>query len=168
MSTRTLLLIGAVALSGTLAASCEGPSPEPTVTPNPTATPIPPASATPIPTATELPIEATEPAATPTEIADPVLRGESLAARYGCAVCHSPDGSPKAGPTWLGLFGSEESLADGSTVIVDEPYVIESIFDPNAKITRGFTADIMPKDFGEKLSDSDIEAIIAYMQSLSE
>ncbi len=66
----------------------------------------------------------------------------------------------------MGLFGSEEILADGSTVIVDEAYVIESLADPNAKITQGFTADIMPKDFGEKLSESDIEAIIAHMRSL--
>ncbi len=57
-------------------------------------------------------------------------------------------------------------MADGSTVIVDEAYVIESLADPNAKITQGFTAGIMPKDFDEKLSEPDIEATIAYMRSL--
>ena len=163
MRKRNTLLLGAVCFFGTLAASCGGPTPVPT----PTATPSPPPSSTPVPTATESVAAATEVPPTPTEIADPVRRGEALAARYGCAVCHSPDGSPKAGPTWLGLFGSEETLTVGSTVIVDEAYVIESILDPNAKITQGFTADIMPKDFGEKLSESDLEAIIAYMMSLN-
>ena len=103
----------------------------------------------------------------PTEIAAPVKQGEALAARYGCACCHYADDSPRAGPTWLGLFGSEETLTDGSTVIVDEAFVIESILDPDAKITQGFTANIMPKDFSEKLSESDIEAIIAFMKSLN-
>lgn len=111
-------------------------------------------------------MEPTEAPPAATEIDDPVQRGLSLSARFGCAACHSADGSPKVGPSWLGLFGSEETLADGSMVVVDEAFVVESIVDPNAKITQGFTANIMPVDFGEKLSASDIEAIIAYMQTL--
>ena len=163
MRNRNLLQVGVACVLGALAASCGGPTPLPT----PIATPSPSPSATPLPAETESVMEETEVPPTPTEIADPVTRGEVLSARYGCAVCHSPDGSSKAGPTWLGLFGSEETLTDGSVVIVDEAFVIESILDPNFKITQGFTADIMPKDFSEKLSESDLEAIIAYMMSLN-
>ena len=163
MRKRNTLLFGAFCVFGTLAASCGGP----TLVPTPTAIPTPASSSTPIPTATESVAEATELPTTPTEIDDPVKRGEALAARNGCAVCHSPDGSPKAGPTWLGLFGSDETVTDGSTVIVDELYIIESILNPNSRITQGYTADIMPKDFGEKLSESDMEAIIAYIKSLN-
>lgn len=158
MRKHNLLVLGAVSLLGALTASCGGSTPVPTPAPL-TSAPVPT-------TETKSVEEPTEAPPSPTEIADPVKRGASLAARYGCAACHSPDGSPKAGPTWLGLFGSEETLTDGSIVIVDEAYVLESIVDPNAKITLGFTAGIMPKDFSEKLSASDIEAIIAYMRTL--
>jgi len=49
------------------------------------------------------------------------------------------------GPTGLGLFGKEELLADGATILVDEAYLLKSILDPNAQIVEGFLADLMPK-----------------------
>jgi len=107
--------------------------------------------------------------ATPTpvaEMADVVALGKSLAAKQGCLVCHSEDGSPRVGPTWKGLFGKEETLADGSTVKVDEAYLRESIVDPNVKIVKGFPAGVMPQDFGQKLSDEEIQAIIEYIKTL--
>ena len=57
-------------------------------------------------------------------------------------------------------------MADGSRVKVDDAYLHESIVDPNAKIVKGFSANIMPKTFGDTLSEEDIEAIIAYMKTL--
>lgn len=110
-----------------------------------------------------------EPAATETTAAeiDPVARGMSLAARNGCAACHSADGSALQGPSWFALFGTTEQLTDGTEVVVDEDYVIESILDPNAKIADGYPPDLMPKDFAEKLSEDDLGAIVAYMKSLS-
>lgn len=139
------------------AVACGGGTPAPTATATPTqgaATPTPtspPATATP----------------TPTEAAvDPVALGKSLAARNGCAACHSIDGSAAIGPTWKGLYGKEETLVDGSMVMVDDAYLHESIVEPDAKIVKGFSAGIMPKDFGEKLIDDQIRAIIAYIKSL--
>lgn len=103
---------------------------------------------------------------TTTAAVDLVAQGESLAARNGCTACHSADGSPLTGPTWQGLYGSEETLDNGSTVIVDDAYIQESIIDPNAKIVDGYTANVMPADFGDRLSDDDIAAIVAYIKSL--
>lgn len=117
-------------------------------------------------TATEAPEPTQAPVATATEPTDPVALGRSLSARNGCAACHSVDGTSLIGPTWQGLFGKEEMLADGATVLVDEAYLIESILDPNAKIVRGFTPGIMPQDFAQKLSDEQIDAIIAYIKTL--
>lgn len=48
---------------------------------------------------------------------------------------------------------------DGSTVQADEAYLRESIVDPEAKIVKGFSAGIMPSDFGQKLLDADIQII---------
>ena len=66
----------------------------------------------------------------------------------GCVVCHTPDGRAGVGPTWQGIYGSEETLADGTTVTVDDAYIRESILDPNAKIVKGFPPNIMPPNFG--------------------
>jgi cytochrome c oxidase subunit 2 len=93
-------------------------------------------------------------------------RGQQLAQQNGCTGCHTIDGAAAAGPTWQGLYGSEVTLADGSTVTADDAYITESIRDPGAKIHEGF-ANIMPTTFAG-MSDEDIAAIIAYIQTLAE
>jgi mono/diheme cytochrome c family protein len=82
-----------------------------------------------------------------------------------CATCHTVDGSDLVGPTWLGLWGSEVTLEDGTTVTVDKAYVVESIRDPGAKIAEGFD-NLMQPFTEDQVSDEDIDNIIAYMQTL--
>lgn len=89
-----------------------------------------------------------------------------MAQNNGCLACHSTDGSPLVGPSWKGIYGSQEALTDGTTVEVNAEYLRESIVDPNAKIVEGFTPNLMPAAYGDSLSDSDIDAIIAYIKSL--
>ena len=83
---------------------------------------------------------------------------------YGCQACHSNDGTALVGPTWQGLYGTQEELEDGTTVLVDDAYIAESIRDPNARVVAGFTAGLMPATLGVK--DEDIPHIIEYMKSL--
>ena len=90
--------------------------------------------------------------------------GELLYTQYGCNACHTTDGTSLTGPTWQGLYGSQEELTDGTSVTVDDEYIRESILDPNAKITAGFTAGLMPTTLG--VSEEDIPHIIEYMKSL--
>lgn len=79
-----------------------------------------------------------------------------------CASCHTIDGSDSIGPTWLGMFGSDVVLEDGSTVTVDEAYITESIRQPAAKVHEGFQP-IMP---AFDLTDDEIASLIAFMESL--
>jgi cytochrome c oxidase subunit 2 len=74
------------------------------------------------------------------------------------------DGSRSAGPTWKGLYGKTETLADGSTVVVDEDYLKESIAKPGAKVVKDY-APLMPP---YHLSSEDLDALIAYTKGLSE
>jgi cytochrome c oxidase subunit 2 len=90
-----------------------------------------------------------------------VEQGRSLAESLGCLACHSVDGSPSAGPGWLGLYGKTEVLADGSQVAVDASYLKQSVLEPNAQIVKGYAA-MMP---AFALSDEELEALIAYIQS---
>ena len=96
----------------------------------------------------------------------PEERGLQVAELNGCVACHTLDGSPSVGPTWLGLFGSEELLADGGSIFVDETYLLKSILDPNAQIVEGFLPNLMPKVFEQTLSQEEIDDLIAYIRSL--
>ena len=75
----------------------------------------------------------------------------------GCVACHSLDGAPGVGPTWQGLYGKEEELDDGSSVIVDDEYIINSILDPNSQITAGFQPNLMPQNYGEQIAAQEQE-----------
>ncbi|MFQ5921975.1 MAG: cytochrome c oxidase subunit II [Anaerolineales bacterium] len=96
----------------------------------------------------------------------PAERGKRLAELNGCVGCHSTDGSPSVGPSWLGVYGSEELLEDGTTASVDEGYLLKSILDPNTQIVEGFLPDLMPKAYGDTFSQAEIEDLIAYIRSL--
>lgn len=97
---------------------------------------------------------------------------------FSCVGCHSADGTPLAGPTWLGIYGTEEELADGSTVVVDDEYIHTSVVDPNAQIVAGFSPNVMPPTFEEEIAATEealgrddidvIEDITAYIESLGE
>jgi cytochrome c oxidase subunit 2 len=90
--------------------------------------------------------------------------GHRIAQETQCLTCHSTDGSAMTGPTWRGLFGRTENLADGTTVHVDENYIRESILQPTAKVVRGFQP-VMPT-FQGTLQDRQIDALIAYIRTL--
>lgn len=98
-----------------------------------------------------------KPTGTPWEI------GEKLYADLTCNTCHSVDGSPLIGPSWLGGFGTERVLTDGSTVHMDRDYIRESILNPKAKIAQGFEAKMNPF----QLSDSQINSLTAYIAYLN-
>ncbi|MGH8806646.1 MAG: c-type cytochrome [Noviherbaspirillum sp.] len=89
-------------------------------------------------------------------------KGKQLAQSKGCIACHSVDGSAGVGPTWKDLAGKTGSMADGSSVLVDEAYLKQSINDPQAKVVKGFPP-IMPKG---GVSDDELAALVAYIQSL--
>ncbi len=94
----------------------------------------------------------------------PEARGQQLVTSNGCLGCHSVDGSALVGPTWLGVFGREEKLSDGTTVVVGEAYVTESILSPQAKIVSGFETQLMPATY--TFTEEQIADIIAYLKTL--
>jgi cytochrome c oxidase subunit 2 len=95
----------------------------------------------------------------------PAEAGIMLLRSNGCIVCHSVDGSPATGPTFKDLWGRPEPLADGSSVIVDEPYFYESLYDPAAKVVRGYTVQMTT--YKGRLKERDINAMIAYLKTIS-
>jgi cytochrome c oxidase subunit 2 len=104
--------------------------------------------------------------------------GERLYKTSGCAQCHSVDGSPGQGPTWLGLYKSDHSFSvapEGYALRADDDdakwdaYLRESILDPGAKVLRGYQ-NVMPS-YSAQLSgtahkDKRLAAIVEYIESL--
>lgn len=93
-----------------------------------------------------------------------VSQGEKIYESKGCKQCHSLDGSAGTGPTFQGMWGQSRNFTDGTSGVVDENYVRESVLDPMAKIRSGFSP-VMPT-FKGKLKDKDIDALNNWMKAL--
>jgi mono/diheme cytochrome c family protein len=94
-----------------------------------------------------------------------VKRGKSLYVTLLCATCHSINGARLIGPTHLNLLGREETLTDGSRIVVDEAYLRESILDPQKRVVKDFPP-IMPA-MKDKITDAQLDDLIAYLRFLS-
>ena len=89
-----------------------------------------------------------------------------LVRAVGCEACHSSDGSEGIGPTWQGIYLSQVTLTDGSTVIADDAYLLRAIVDPNTEVVEGFEPGLMQADLDTLLSREELLAIVAYIKSL--
>jgi len=80
--------------------------------------------------------------------------GEELFSSNGCSGCHTlkaAGATAKVGPD-LGKLGD-----------VDAAFIRRSIVDPNADVTKGYEPNIMPQDFGDKLSKEELDALVKYL-----
>jgi len=81
--------------------------------------------------------------------------GEEIFTSAGCSGCHTlaaAGSTAKVGPD-LGKLG-DEANAD---------FIRKSIADPNAEITKGYKPDIMPQNFGDQLSEEELDALVKYL-----
>jgi cytochrome c oxidase subunit 2 len=90
-------------------------------------------------------------------------RGQEISRTQGCAGCHGQDFGGGAGPSWIGLAGSEVLLADGTTVIADDAYLVRSIAEPNAQIVADYALQ-MPAN---SLTEAEIADVVAFIKTLS-
>ena len=97
----------------------------------------------------------------------PAELGALLYKRQGCAQCHAIDENSqgKAGPSFAKTFGTEQRLASGETITIDENYIRRSILEPLAQIRAGFQP-VMPTYQG-RLRDHEIDALIAFIKTLN-
>lgn len=91
-------------------------------------------------------------------------RGLEVAQANGCIACHTLDGSVGIGPTWLGMYGKTETLSDGTTIVVNEDYIMESITRPDAKQVRGYE-NLMVRYF---LPPEDLLALVEFTRQLAQ
>lgn len=88
--------------------------------------------------------------------------GRKVMEAKGCVACHSVDGAPGVGPTFKGIWGNKVEFTDGSSLVVDAPYVKESILKPQAKIVKGF-GPVMPT---LPVTDQEVDQVTEYIKTL--
>lgn len=111
------------------------------------------------------------PAALPAEAAGPVsaAEGRRLYQLFGCAACHSLDGTAHAsiGPSWQGLYGSLRPLAKSRSVLADEAYLRTSMLDPSAHVIAGYQkSEYAMPSYAGVLTEPQIASLIEFIKSL--
>ncbi|MFN5946650.1 MAG: c-type cytochrome [Phycisphaerae bacterium] len=97
---------------------------------------------------------------------DPVEWGKLLY-KGKCMSCHSVDGSKNTGPTWKNLYGYQHDYTDGKKIVADDNHIVESIRNPGLHVRVGYANNM--NAFSEaQMPAKQVEAIIAYMKSLSD
>jgi cytochrome c oxidase subunit II len=81
--------------------------------------------------------------------------GKALFASNGCGSCHT-----------LADSGSTAQVGPNLDEVLkgkDTEFVRTSIADPDAEVAPGFQPGIMPKTFGDQLSDEQLDALVKYL-----
>jgi cytochrome c oxidase subunit 2 len=95
----------------------------------------------------------------------PVENGQRIY-NIHCAGCHKIDGQKATGPALNNIWGKDEELIDGSTVKVDDNYILESIWKPDAKIVKGYGPVSKMNSFQNLLDQEDVSYVIAFLKDL--
>jgi mono/diheme cytochrome c family protein len=74
-----------------------------------------------------------------------------------CSSCHTLQAAHASATTGPNLDDAMPGMSAAE--------IKQSIVDPNAKITPGYSAGIMPSTFGQTLSQSDLNALVKFLQT---
>src|SRR5215204_4407387 len=85
--------------------------------------------------------------------------GKAVFTESGCGGCHTLADAGTSGGTGPdldeGLKGKEEA------------FIRESIVDPSADVTKGFSDGIMPQNFGDTLQPAELDALVKYLAEVT-
>ncbi len=97
---------------------------------------------------------------------------ETLIAQLQCGICHVVPGVEGAqGQVGPSLAGIGERAATRVEGLLAEEYIRQSILDPNAFVveecpTGPCPAGVMPADFGQRMTEEQMEALVVFLASL--
>lgn len=87
--------------------------------------------------------------------------GEASAA--GCITCHSlEEGVVLVGPSHAGMGARAVGAVAGMSA---DDYLEQSIREPNAHITDGYTEGVMYQFYGNDLTDQEIADLVAFLKT---
>ena len=105
-------------------------------------------------------------AALPLASAEP--EGLTILKKNACIGCHSMDGSKLVSVSFKGLFGKTETVITNGKqrkVMVDDTYIIASVYEPDKDIVFGYQKGIM-KSYKGLIKEDEMKKIIDYLKTL--
>jgi mono/diheme cytochrome c family protein len=101
---------------------------------------------------------------TPSDAGKELFAQTTIGDQPGCITCHSLEpGVIIIGPSVAGIASRAGSMVSGLSA---EEYLRQSIVDPNAFLVPGFPKDTMPPVWGQRLSEKQVDELVAYMMTL--
>ncbi len=92
-------------------------------------------------------------------VADPV----AMLTTFECLACHSlKPGEVIVGPPFDAALLRQAAAERGVSA---EAYVMESIVNPRVLQQEDFAADVMPEDYGERLTAGQLQSMVTYLLS---
>ncbi len=172
MSKRFLLLIVlASLLLASMLAGCGGAKATPTLAPTTASTQAPTKAPTMAPTVAPTPTsqsESGEAAAGDPAKGEELFKSQTLADNPGCITCHSLEpGKTLVGPSMAGI--ATDAAGDAAEAGISTEEMLKTmIVDPNDEIAEGFPKDVMPQDWGKKLTPEQLNDVIAFLMTLKQ
>jgi mono/diheme cytochrome c family protein len=81
--------------------------------------------------------------------------GKAVFVSQNCGTCHTFSAAGATGKVGPNL----DQVLKGKNAA----FIRESIVDPNKQIAKGYQANIMPQDFGQKLTPKQIDDLVAFL-----
>jgi L-cysteine S-thiosulfotransferase len=91
-----------------------------------------------------------------------ILFEQGLKNVQACSSCHAADDVAEVGPSLKGIAKRAGTRVGGQSA---DEYLRQAIVRPDAYIVPGYSAGLMPKDYGSALTAQQIQDLIAYMQT---
>jgi cytochrome c oxidase subunit 2 len=87
------------------------------------------------------------------------MKGDSASGATACGACHKLSDAGTVG----GVGPDLDTALKGR----DKAFIHESIVDPNADITKGFDANIMPANYKDLLTGAQLDALVDYLEEVA-
>ena len=93
----------------------------------------------------------------------PPPNGKQIFMAQGCTACHTladAGATAKVGPDLDNVVADAKQFGKGQSPAA---YIRQSIVNPNAKITSGYPAGVMPSNFGQTIPPDQLSALIKFL-----
>jgi cytochrome c oxidase subunit II len=97
---------------------------------------------------------------------DPLAKGRQVFNNSGCNACHALKDAGAAGAVGPKLDGIGTTAAAREPGVSAEEYIHQSIVKPNEFVAQGFPANVMPQDYGQRLAEADLDALVKYLAEM--
>jgi cytochrome c oxidase subunit 2 len=94
---------------------------------------------------------------------DPLAQGRGVFVAAGCNACHALADANAVGAIGPKLDGFGTVAAERVPGQSAEEYTLQSIVKPNELVVEGYPANVMPQDYGLRLSEQELDALVKYL-----